>query len=97
MNELITAHDEQTLQILANLEKVITGLEKLSKSYKPPFNGERYFTDKELSEHLHVSRRTLQEWRNNGLIDYIPLGGKILYSESSIQKLLNKHFIKSWI
>ena len=37
---------------------------------------------------LKVSRRTLQDYRNNGMIAYYQLGGKILYKESDIEKLV---------
>ena len=38
---------------------------------------------------LKVSRRTLQDYRNEGRIAYIQLGGKILYRESDIERMLN--------
>ena len=36
--------------------------------------------------------RTLQEYRNEGILPYIPLGGKILYRESDLEELLEKHY-----
>ena len=50
---------------------------------------DRFFTDKEVSARLKVSRRTLQDYRNEGRIAYIQLGGKILYRESDIERMLN--------
>ena len=44
--------------------------------------------DKEVSARLKVSRRTLQDYRNEGRIAYIQLGGKILYRESDIERML---------
>lgn len=41
-------------------------------------------------EHLTANhRRTLQDYRNEGRIAYIQLGGKILYRESDIERMLN--------
>lgn len=37
---------------------------------------------------MKVSRRTLQDYRNEGRIPYIQLGGKILYRESDLEKML---------
>ena len=48
---------------------------------------ELIFADKEL-EVLKVSRRTLQDYRNNGMIAYYQLGGKILYKESDIERMV---------
>ena len=50
--------------------------------------GEHYLTDRELSERLKISRRTLQDYRNNGILPYRQLGGKILYRESDIERVL---------
>ena len=58
------------------------------------WTGERYLTDKELSEHLKLSRRTLQEYRRQGILPYIILCGKTLYPESEIQALLTGNYRK---
>jgi excisionase family DNA binding protein len=47
--------------------------------------------DSELANYLKVSRRTLQEYRNNGILPYYQIGGKILYRESDIEELLEKN------
>jgi excisionase family DNA binding protein len=57
-------------------------------SLRPALNGERYLTDRELSKTLNISRRTLQDYRTEGKIPYYPVGGKILYRESDIEKIL---------
>ena len=63
---------------------------------RPMLNGERYLTDKELSERISVSRRTLHEWRTNEVIGYIQLGGKILYKESEALRLIEKNYHKPY-
>lgn len=80
-------------------EIVYTLYEKLSammRSHKPLFYGERYITDHELSERLKVSRRTLQNWRDDGNIPFIVIGGKILYKESDIEKKLEENYVKAY-
>ena len=57
---------------------------------------ERYITDKELAQWLKISRRTLQEYRNNGMLPYYQLGGKILYKESDVEKLLEDNYRKAF-
>ena len=54
------------------------------------WGGEHYLTDRELSERLKISRRTLQDYRNNGILPYRQLGGKILYRKSDIEGVLQK-------
>ena len=51
-------------------------------------DGERYYTDKELAVILKVSRRSLQDYRNNGILPYTQIGGRILYRASDIERTL---------
>jgi len=38
----------------------------------------------------------LQEYRNNGILPYYQLGGKILYKESDVEKLLEDNYCKAF-
>ena len=67
-------------------------IEDVLTNQRPTLNGERFLTDKEVSERLKISRRSLQDYRTNGQIPYIQLGGKILYRESDIQKMLEEGY-----
>ena len=58
-------------------------------------NGERFLTDGEPSVMLKISRRTLQEYRNEGKLPYIRLGGKVLYRESDIERMLQDGYRKA--
>ncbi len=97
MSEIITRDGELVTRFISMLDRLQDGLDRLDKNCKPVFNGELYLTDKELSERLKISRRTLQEWRNSGKIEFIQFEGKILYTESAIQRLLDKHYQKAWL
>lgn len=70
--------------------------ERAVMNYRPMLDGERFMTDKELCARLQLSRRTLQDYRNNGVIPYIQLGGKILYRESDIQKILMANYREAY-
>ena len=48
----------------------------------------------EVAELLRVSRRTLQEYRNNRVLPFILLGGKVLYPESGLRELLEANYRK---
>lgn len=97
MSEVIDSKNERIARFVKSLDRMIAGLEKLSQNRGIPLNGEIYLTDKEVSERLKVSRRTLQEWRNEGRIAYIQLDGKIIYPESALQTLLDQHHRKAWV
>lgn len=64
------------------------------EGYRPPLDGEHYLTDKEVAALLRVSRRTLQEYRNNRVLPFILLAGKVLYPESGLRELLETNYRK---
>ena len=85
MNELIMPHNVGVKNVLENMKEVLALYKKVIGNYRPPLlDGERYLTDKEVSQILKISRRTLQEYRNDGVLPYILLGGKVLYRESDL-------------
>jgi len=88
MNELINKDNEWIIHFGGRLARLVDNYERLPANSRPTLGGERFFTDKEVSARLKVSRRTLQDYRNEGRIAYIQLGGKILYRESDIEKML---------
>lgn len=90
MNEdnLISKDNERVIDFFKTLDRMLDGIEGMTKNYRPMLNGERYLTDKEVAQRLRLSRRLLQEYRNEGTIPYCKLGGKILYRESDIQRML---------
>ncbi len=90
--KLITRKDEEVTSYFSSLEKALKLIEYLTDNYCPPFNGEHYLTDKQLSRILNISRRTLQDYRTQGLLSYIQFGGKILYKESDVQRLLDNAY-----
>jgi preprotein translocase subunit Sec63 len=45
---------------------------------------------------LHSSRRSIQNFRDSGKLTFYKVGGKILYRMSDVNKMLDKHKIKSF-
>ena len=90
-------------RLLALLEKLLEkrqpsayGIENFVANNRPTLGGERFLTDKEVSARLKVSRRTLQDYRNNGILPYTQVGGKILYRASDIEKTLMKGYKEAY-
>ena len=83
MNELIMPHNVGVKNVLDSMKEVLALYKKVTGNYRPMLDGERYLTDKEVSEILKVSRRTLQEYRNEGILPYIPL---------DLEELLERHY-----
>ena len=91
-NELITRDNERIASFFKSLDRMLDGIENIVKTCRPTLNGERYLTDRDVSEKLNLSRRTLQDYRNEGRIPYCQLGGKILYRESDILRMLDENY-----
>lgn len=88
--QLYTNQDSQ--ELLQALNNVLPYIEHVLKTHKPLFEGERYLTSEELCSILKISRRTLQDYRNNRVLPFIQLPGKILFRESDIRKILEERF-----
>ena len=81
MNELIMPHNAGVKRVLESMKEVLALYKNVTGNYRPLLDGERYLTDREVAEILKVSRRTLQEYRNDRVLPYILLGGKVLYTK----------------
>lgn len=92
MSEIINRENERVKGFFRSIERMLDSIENFTKGYRPTLGGERFLTDREVSERLRVSRRSLQDYRTNGTIPYIQLGGKVLYRESDIQKMLDEGY-----
>ena len=93
-NEVFSMEDEPVATAIQNMLKGSKWLSAFLESYRPPLDGEHYLTDKEVAEMLRVSRRTLQEYRNNRMLPFILLAGKVLYPESGLRELLGANYLK---
>jgi excisionase family DNA binding protein len=95
-SEIITKDNERIKSFFCSLDRMLGRFEIVMTGYEPSLNGERFLTVTQVSERLKISRRALQEYRTKGKIPYIQLGGKTLYRESDIQKLLEQNYREAW-
>lgn len=92
--EIITKDNANVIAFLKTLDKIVDKVEQVTMNWRPALNGERFLTDCEVSERLKISRRALQDYRNQGKIPYLYLGGKILYRESDLERVLEKAYYR---
>lgn len=86
--------DNESPQIgsfLTALDELSNTIQKALQNRTSHLNGEKYLTNKDVCRMLHVSTRTLQDWRNTGKIPFIRIKGKILYRDLEILRLLQKN------
>ena len=87
-SEIREKDHEWVCKFHSNFDRLLASFEKLFSQRRPPVYGDEPLTDKEVSHLLKVSRRTLQDYRSNGILPYIQVGGKILYRASDIERTL---------
>lgn len=78
--------------IFHTLDKIKEGLANIKDACHETASG-GYLTDNQLSEVLHVSKRTLANYRAKGEFGYYDLPGKILYDEAEIEEFLQRHYL----
>lgn len=95
-NEIREKDHEWVKTFHSNFDRLLALLEKLLEKRQPSAYGDELLTDKEVAYLLKVSRRTLQDYRNNGILPYTQVGGKILYRASDIEKTLMKGYKEAY-
>lgn len=94
--EILDKKSELITSLFHSLDELLEAIKESFKRRTPHLNGEKYLTNNEVSKLLSLSTRTLQDWRDNGVISYIQISGKVLYRQSDILELLESHYEKSW-
>lgn len=91
MNQVIMRDDPQVAAFFQDMKHLSFLLDTLESNTRSVLNGESFLTDTELAQRLKLTKRTLQEYRNTGKILFYQIGGKILYREADIEKLLTEN------
>lgn len=87
-NEEIVANQEMITQLRNRIESIL-------KNYRPVMNGEIYLSGEDICKLHHISKRTLQQYRDDNILPYIQIGGKIIYKESDILTILERNYISN--
>ena len=85
-NEEIIAHQEMITELRNRIENILN-------NYRPVMNGEIYLSGQDVCELLHISKRTLQQYRDDKILPFIQIGGKIIFKQSDILSALELNYI----
>ncbi|MDL2230469.1 helix-turn-helix domain-containing protein [Alistipes sp. OttesenSCG-928-L06] len=88
MEDLLTKDSLEFKELTGQLRKAHQSVMSVREKHRPAIVDERYLTGEEVMERLHICQRTLQTLRDNRIIGFTTIGGKILYPESELQKVL---------
>lgn len=89
--EILDKKSTEIVYLFEELEELLNTIQQALKNRTPHLNGEKFLLNRDVCRMLHISSRTLQDWRDTGKIPFIRIKGKILYKESEILKMLEQN------
>ncbi len=89
--EILDKKSTEIVSLFTELDELLNTIQQSLKNRTPHLNGEKFLSNRDVCRMLHISFRTLQDWRDSGKIPFIRIKGKILYKESEIKKYLKKN------
>lgn len=90
--EPIRKDTNEFASMIQEIRKATDNLNVISEQYRPSIENERYYTGEEVQKLLHLSKRTLQNYRDEGIMPYTKIGEKILYVGSDIAKIMDGNY-----
>lgn len=95
MTEIIyTKRNDRIKLFFSRCKDLKEALSHIKDNWRPILNNDTFLTDAEVAERLRVTRRTLHEYRDQGIIPYYAIGGKYIYSERDVNALLMSNYRK---
>ena len=80
-------------QLFSGIKGLTNRVRSIAQTHRPLFEGEVYLTGRKVCERLFLSPRTLQDYRDKGIIPYTQIAGKILYRLSDINRILSENYV----
>ena len=92
--ETINKETPEMKQLISGIKGLTNRVRSMAQTHRPLFEGEIYLTGREVCERLFLSPRTLQDYRDKGIIPYTQIAGKILYRLSDRNRILSENYRK---
>ncbi len=80
-------------ELQSKLEKITSQLDKLGKQNHL---SEKWLDNQDVCIILKISTRTLQNYRDKGILPFSQISNKIYYKASDIEKHLEDNYIRIW-
>lgn len=91
--DIITRDSSELKELRRNIIRAIQAIDILIDTHRPAIGNEVYLTSEEICSIFSISKRSLQNYRDNRQVPYTSIGGKILYPQSALYKLLESHYV----
>ena len=90
--ETINKETPEMKQLISGIKGLTNRVRSIAQTHRPLFEGEIYLTGWKVCDSLFLSPRTLQDYRDKGIIPYTQIAGKILYRLSDINRILSENY-----
>jgi hypothetical protein len=90
--EVITIEAKAFREVIAELAEIKIAI--ASNRKQQPLS-EHWLDISDVCNLLHISKRTLQSYRDNKILAFSQISGKIYFKASDIDELLNRNYNKS--
>jgi uncharacterized linocin/CFP29 family protein len=92
MERLITRQSEELRDVIDKIACSRMELKEIESLYTPLLSNDRYYTGEQIQREFSICKKTLQLYRDKGIVAYTSIGGKFLYKESDILKILKDNY-----
>jgi len=90
--EVITISSEAFQQIIKEISEISKNINHTNN--QQPLS-ETWLDIQDVCRLLKISKRTLQSYRDNGLLSYSQISGKIYFKAADVEDHLNSHYVKA--
>ncbi len=91
----MTNEAEEIIAYQKMITKLRNRIEEILQNYRPVMNGEIYLSGEDVCKLLHISKRTLQQYRDDKRLPYIQIGGKIIFKQSDLLTILEQNYTRN--
>jgi excisionase family DNA binding protein len=80
--------------MLSKINEIMNRLENPVKEFSPLSN--KWLDIQEVCQLLKISKRTLQAYRDKGILSFSQIGGKIYFKVTDIDEHLKNHYVRAF-
>lgn len=92
MDKFIGFESPEFKELSGQIKEALRNVDAVREKHHPTLADKRYLTGEEIMEYLHISPRTLQNLRDQRVICFTTIGGKILYPEDELEEVLHQNY-----
>ena len=93
MENVITRKSPFFMELISKITTMETEVEMMKENNLSCVN--QWLNGDQIRQKLDISKRTLQNYRDNEILPYSTVGGKFYYNIRDIEDLMNKNFVSS--